>query len=245
MEIMEKLRQYIGKNVKCTYVVSGNVVVVEGVLEDVYDYFTVLIDMTTVPFAGIRVAMMSLECENEVIFSNPYVTPEYMGYGGEIEDISKKIFGRPWIRAFEKSMTKIDHTYEEYHVSEDWFIVPSRSDEEVIEYYNKYKKAYIIEGRNYIDDEAHKEEWANLCENVVGDREKIVVLNGAFALLRYLKRPAISLEDAINTVQQELDLDDQTLNWVVMNAGVYSSRSEELLIYWSQERNNRQGFGGK
>ena len=245
MDIMEKLRQYIGKKVKCTYVVSGNIVVKEGILEDIYDYFTILIDMTTIPFAGVRVAMMSLESENEVIFTNPYVTAEYMGYGGEIEDISKKLFGKPWIRAFEKSMAKNDPSYEDYHVSEDWFIVPARSDEEVIEYYNKYKKAYIIEGKNYIEDEAHKEEWENLCENVVGDRGKIVILNGTFALLRYLRRSMAPLEEIINTVQQELDLDDQTLNWVIMNAGVYSSRSEELLIYWSQERNKRQGFGDK
>ena len=235
---MEKLKQYIGKKIKYECVFNKHNVTGEGILTEVVDYKFITIDhQITIPFVGMGQGIITLSCDDEIIFHNPNMTTDYWGFGPEVNTIARKTFGKPWIRVFEEDMAKIDPCYNDYHVTQDWFIMPSRSDEEVIEYYNKSLQAYIAEGKTVIQDEQHKQEWEQLCKRVVGNRKQIELLNAIFAVMQFLSNYMAPFDEMLRTVQAELQLSDETLNWAVLNAAIYSPRGEELLMFWANNHN--------
>ena len=235
MDIMEKLKGYTGEKVKCTFVSNGFLRTIEGTLTNIEDYESITIDGQRITFIGVGMGIVNISCGDEMLFENPYMTTNYMGFGAEYTTIARKVFGKPWIRLHEESLAKFDHSYKDYNVSEDWYIMPSRTDEEIITYYEKYKKAYIIQGRNYVAGEPQQEDWKQMCEYAAGNRRKIEILNAAYAIMRFLKEYDAPIEEILRTVKEELQLSDELLNDAVHVAVTCTGElGREMLMFWAK-----------
>ena len=74
-EMFDKLRENIGKEVKCYYLWAGFEYELGGKLEEVKDFRSVRIDKTIVPFIDYREAISAVLTEDKILYKNPIVLP--------------------------------------------------------------------------------------------------------------------------------------------------------------------------
>lgn len=218
--IIEKLKENIGKNIKCCYWHDECIIEKDNELKKIDNFKSIKIGDKTIPFIGNNYAIVYIYGENgDVLYHNPFIKPFYKETNPDkIEELRRLMFGDKIVDEENK-----EKKLEELKQME---MIRALGIEQ-----EKIRRPLVERGLKFVKEE-RKEELKKLTD-VYLEPYVLHVLN-AFVLMMERIETGVSFEDAeIDVYDNELGLTGFQVFATAKLIWYFAKNGEEYRIYWN------------
>lgn len=221
--MFDKLRKHIGEEVSYTGWWYGVKQEETARLKNVTDFINVEIGYSAIPFVGYGAAISDITSKDgEVLYSNPFIEPEYDRRKDEDIFASKRlIFGDKIVDAEQALKEQQDRA---------WAEAKEKGDAEA----KKMKYTLMREGLTLVKPET-AEEWLQFADNNSNDCYSVFVVKATISMMKKMAE-GISFEEAEQQVYgDELGLSGFMAGATANALSHFAKQGEEYRKYWNKQ----------
>ena len=221
--MFEKLREHIGEDVSYTGWWYGVKQEETAELKNVTDFINVEIGYSGIPFVGYGAAISNITSKDgEVLYSNPFIEPEYDRRKAEDIFASKRlIFGDRIVDAEQAEKEQQDKA---------WAEAKEKGDAEA----KKMKYTLMREGLTLVKPET-AEEWLQFADNNSNDGYSVFVVKATISMMKKFEE-GISFEEAEQQVyNEELGLSGFMAGATANALSHFAKQGDEYRKYWNKQ----------
>lgn len=225
ISMIEKLRDNIGKNIKCCYWHDECIIENDNELKKIDSFKNIKIGDKTIPFIGNNYAIVYIYSENgDVLYHNPFIKPFYNETNPDkIEELRRLVFGNKVVDEENK-----EKKLEELKQMEMVRTLGIKQE--------KIKRPLVERGLKFVNDE-RKEEFKKITKGYL-EPYTLDILK-AFVLMMEKIESGVNIEDAeMDVYGMELGLTGFQIFATAKLISYFTKNGEEYRIY----RNSKHGI---